>query len=78
MGLRARRGRGRLQKTAWIAALPAGPTLGPPPRGSAPGLRRSLPGPGAGVSVPSFRAARVDPSRAGRQRRETSSLPRRE
>lgn len=61
MGLRARRGRGRLQKTAWIAALPAGPTLGPPPRGSAPGLRRSLPGPGAGVSVPSFRAARVDP-----------------
>lgn len=31
-------GRGRLQKAAWIAALPAGRALRPPPGDSAPGL----------------------------------------
>lgn len=42
---------------------PGSPRCPPAPHsGPHPGApRRSLPGPGAGVSVPSFRAARVDP-----------------
>lgn len=49
-------GRGRLQKAAWIAALPAGRALRPPPGDSAPGLpvpRWSL--------VPSPRTTGINP-----------------